>query len=213
MKIKENYLAQKLCDIDVTLDFSLEPECNFWLPDNSVNPNRSDPDLVSMGLRRYHYLLWNGKLLPNGAKFELLEASNTKDYLCLKQDNRLKFGADSIINLYTHHNNNKINMILTKLRENKNYQKLDNNYIHQSYTIGGSIIFPKHKQSINTVRGNIHELADRIDLTLECIRIWYKDKNKETPLKDIINSDAWFFHKFETFENYINFFFITRFGC
>ena len=202
---KEN-LINSVRDINIRHDFSLDPECNFWLSDMSINPKRNDPDKVSVNLRRYHYLLWNHKQLPNGDRFLLSEATTMGDYLYFGQNTELKFGADAIINLYTHHDNDKINRILTKLKKNKKYQKRDNEYIHKSYTIGGNIIFPKHNPSINTARGNIYRIADRIDLTLECIRIWYKDKNKETPLKSTIDIDSWFFNKFETFENYIDFF-------
>ena len=189
-----------LCDIDVTHDFSMDSECKFWLSDGSFGDNGNDPDAVSLALHRYHCLLWN-KELPNGEQFDL------DDNLCLYHDQTKRFGADTIINLYTHHNNSQIRSLLNRLQNNKNYLKKDTEYIHKSYTIGGNIVFPKHKPSINTIRGNIYGLADRIDLTMECIRIWYKDKNRETPLRDVINDyDAWFFEKFESFEKYIDFF-------
>lgn len=200
---------KKISDIDVSLDFSNDPECRFWLPNKNVNSERLDPDTSSRFLRRYHYLLWNNKKIsPNrNEKFGLIEATDMNDYLVY--DKKFRFGADCIINLYTHHNNEFIRNILKNVRKQMgdSYKIRENEYIHKSYTIGANLIFPKHRPSINTVRGNIYGIADRIDLTMECIRRWYENRNDYTPLSYILNEyDAWFFEKFETFENYIDFF-------
>ncbi|MBR2286081.1 MAG: hypothetical protein IJ866_01320 [Alphaproteobacteria bacterium] len=205
-ELKKNCDAFEQCkclkDIDVKHDFSDDCEINLWNTDNSDN----DPDLKSRLLRRYHFLLWNNKDLPNGKPFKLTESPFMENYLCYNGDDTKRLGADTIVNLYTHHNNRFIMPILTKLEKDRNYQKRKNTYIHKSYTIGGNLIFPKDPKSVNQSRGNIYVLADRIDLTMECIRIWYEDKNTPTPLTNVLSADAWFFNLFGTFEEYIDFF-------
>jgi hypothetical protein len=50
-------------------------------------------------------------------------------------------------------------------------------FIALSYTIGGMMVFPgkpiKGKWAINQARGCLSKIADRFDLTLECIRRYY----------------------------------------
>ena len=42
--------------------------------------------------------------------------------------------------------------------------------LRKMYTIGGTILFPKHPNNINGQRGMNPFICDRWDLTLECIR-------------------------------------------
>ena len=76
-------------------------------------------------------------------------------------------------------------------------------YLKKSYTIGGSIIFPK-TNSINVARGI--SLKDRFDLTLECIRLYYL--KKESPLFDTLKANKPFFDLFENFKGYVKFFYL-----
>ena len=64
-----------------------------------------------------------------------------------------------------------------------NYQSFIEDFIHRTYTIGGSIIFPK-ENSINRARGVNPFIKDRWDLTLECIRRYYK--NDSSPLYETL---------------------------
>lgn len=42
--------------------------------------------------------------------------------------------------------------------------------VRESYTIGGTIIFPKHPGSINQAKGRNARISDRWDLTMEIFR-------------------------------------------
>lgn len=72
-----------------------------------------------------------------------------------------------------------------------NYKDFILDYVHRSYTIGGSIIFPKRPLGINPARGINKYICDRFDLTLECIRKYYL--NEGSPLYSTLIKDKEFF--------------------
>ena len=76
----------------------------------------------------------------------------------------------------------------------------------RSYSIGGTIIFPVHKNSMNQMRGMNILISDRWDLTLECIRRHYA--GEESPLSKVIESDKAFYDLFVDFKGYVDFFFL-----
>jgi hypothetical protein len=75
------------------------------------------------------------------------------------------------------------------------------------YTIG-MMVFPKNridgKQTINGARGFNSKIADRFDLTLECIRRHYIDQL--SPLAETLGRYRDFFALFENFRGYVEFF-------
>ena len=86
-----------------------------------------------------------------------------------------------------------------------NYQSFIEDFIHRTYTIGGSIIFPKGN-SINRARGVNPFIKDRWDLTLECIRRYYK--NDSSPLYETLVKNEEFFDLFIDFKGYVDFFYL-----
>jgi hypothetical protein len=76
------------------------------------------------------------------------------------------------------------------------------------YTIGGMMVFPGNKvdgkQTINGARGFTRKIADRMDLTLECIRRHYL--GEPSPLGETLQRYADFFALFGTFPGYVEFF-------
>jgi len=80
------------------------------------------------------------------------------------------------------------------------------------YTIGGFIVFPRRRGSLNQRRGTAHEIDDRFDLTLECIRRYYEGliTSDSNPLGDTLLADKDFFDLFGQgaagFTAYVNFF-------
>lgn len=84
-------------------------------------------------------------------------------------------------------------------------------YLQISNTIGGFIVFSRHKYSINQERGILSKINDRFDLTLECIRRYYiylkntSEKN-DNPLFNYLDKDKDFFEMFGSFKNYVDFF-------
>jgi hypothetical protein len=76
------------------------------------------------------------------------------------------------------------------------------------YTIGAMMVFPANqidnKMTINGVRGFNRRIADRMDLTLECIRRHYL--RQESPLADTLIRYGDFFALFADFRGYTEFF-------
>lgn len=197
-------------NINIDVDFSFTDDTSFWDMFNANGSSRKcpDPDSYSPTLRSYHQKLWSKKL-PNGYVMELTE--DVDSYLIWKD---FHFGADSIVNMYFHDkrgNNSLTDEIKQYLCDNANedgtkfndFTSFYKDYLKKSYTIGGSIIFPK-TNSINVARGT--SLKDRFDLTLECIRLYYL--GKENRLFDTLKANKPFFDLFENFEGYVKFFYL-----
>ena len=76
------------------------------------------------------------------------------------------------------------------------------------YTIGGMMVFPGNvvdgKLTINGARGFHRRIADRMDLTLECIRRHYL--GQASPLANTLARYADFFGLFKDFQGYVDFF-------
>ncbi|TKB96307.1 DUF6994 family protein [Pedobacter cryophilus] len=160
-----------------------------------------DPDICSPTLKKYHQILWS-KLLPNGKLFELNKKSGA--YLNHKSDTQeFYLGSDAITNSYKHH---KLKFWLTS----QIAEDVEELYIAGS-TIGAYTLFPNKKingfQTINQVRGINKLIDDRFDLTLECIRLFYK--NQSSPLYFTLNIFKHFFELFETFKGYVDFFLLN----
>jgi hypothetical protein len=82
-------------------------------------------------------------------------------------------------------------------------------YDRTFYTIGGFIIFPTRPQSLNQRRGTAGSIADRFDLTLECIRQHYLGQDGN-PLSEVLSLDRNYFQLFGTgaqgFATFVEFF-------
>jgi hypothetical protein len=85
-----------------------------------------------------------------------------------------------------------------------NFKEFKESYWHRTYTIGGSIIFPLQKWSMNQARGCSLRICDRWDLTLECIRRFYN--GEPTPLDKALEKSGDFFKLFVNFKGYVDFF-------
>ena len=86
------------------------------------------------------------------------------------------------------------------------YKAYYEEFIRGAYTIGGAIIFPKHRGSMNQNRGTNKLISDRWDLTMECIRRYYA--GEDSPLSDTLERDRYFFDLFVDFKGYTEFFFL-----
>ena len=78
------------------------------------------------------------------------------------------------------------------------------------YTIGGMMVFPGNridgKWTINQARGCLRKIADRFDLTLECIRRHYLGLDDPSRLGETLERYRDFFALFESFSGYVDFF-------
>jgi hypothetical protein len=97
-----------------------------------------------------------------------------------------------------------------------NWKKFIWLYTQKANTIGGFVLFPRHPQSINQSRGT-GITDDRFDLTLECFRRYFKNKDKSeddihyNPLFSKIKRDSLFFdNMFGSFEKYTEFFCLNK---
>ncbi len=174
-------------EIDTTFDFRSDSQ-------------GKDPDAHSATLRRYHRYLWS-KLLPNGEYLNLEEINSTLVFRFNMQT--LKFGSDSISNSYI---GTKKVAHLTDEVAHSEFEE----FRKEGSTIGGYLIFPSEregrKMTINGARGFNNKIADRFDLTLECIRLHYQ--RLEHPLEGTFSSqiNTFFFSLFRNFHEYVDFF-------
>lgn len=162
-----------------------------------------DPDAYSPTLRRYHKLLWS-KPLPCGRRLDLSDATPGA-YLHHRSDvGEFFLSSDSIIPTFTRWVSMKHVTGLMREEENEAFRAI-------GYTIGGMIVFPSNpvdgKHTINVARGFTRKIADRFDLTLECIRRHYAGES--SPLGDTLARYSSFFALFCDFEGYVDFFLLN----
>jgi hypothetical protein len=169
--------------IDTSFDFGSEPG--------------RDPDTHSPTLRRYHRLLWS-KPLPSGAMFDLVEAGRKGNYHLQHSSEvgQFKLSSDAITNRLKKRARRVIAQIPSELMPP-----------HRGYTIGSALLFPVNAppgyRTINQARGLNGRIADRFDLTLECIRRHYLGEH--SPLAANLAAYTGFFALFENFDNYVAF--------
>lgn len=170
--------------IDTTFDFR-------------TDAGGKDPDTYSPTLRRYHKLLWS-KPLPSGQLF-LLDDTTPGVYLHHRSDlGEFFLSSDSVIATF---------ISLRSITEH--FPEADNETFRTTaYTIGGMMVFPGNqidgKQTINQARGFNRKIADRMDLTLECIRRHYRGES--SPHGDTLGRYGDFFALFGDFRGYAGFF-------
>lgn len=124
-----------------------------------------DPDQHSATLRRYHRLLWS-KPLPSGACFDL-DDSTPGVYLHHKSAlGEFFLGSDSVVPSFTRWKSMAALMSEFPEEEHEAFRTA-------GYTIGGMMVFPSNrvdgKATLNGARGFNRRIADRMDLTLECV--------------------------------------------
>ncbi len=171
--------------------------------DYRLDSKSGDPDTDSQKLYDLHRILWN-KELPNGETLKLNVLSNNYGRLILKTNLTYDLSSDRMFPHFVGKYNGKFDNWLS------NSDKVE--FQRKVRTIGGHVVFPAHKNNgftINQARGVNRKISDRFDLTLECIRRFYK--NEENPLIEVLNRYSDFFKIFENFEGYIDFFLLQDF--
>lgn len=158
----------------------------------------SDPDKDSPTLHAYHQALWS-KPLPSGRMFDLVDA-RPKNYLVHESDlGRFRMASDTVVPSFR----KRGKQVVAQLNDGELEA-----FNALGYTIGGMMIFPASrvdgKMTINGARGFHRRIADRFDLTVECIRRHYA--GEASPLGDTLARYASFFDLFESFEGYVDFF-------
>ena len=171
----------------------------------SQDSGGKDPDKYSPTLKNYHKILWN-KTLPNGKIFALKDSSKT-GYLVYTDDERtIELSSDSVGNSYLQSSLRQTRLITNQIdpEEVRSFYGLNS-------TIGGFIVFPSkkidNKMTINGARGFLSSIADRFDLTLECIKRTYE--GAANPLDQVLRRYSEFFDLFGTFSGYVDFFLLN----
>jgi hypothetical protein len=158
-----------------------------------------DPDSHSPTLKKYHKILWS-KPLPSGKIFTLSDTDSSSYLTYSSAQEEISLSSDSISNSYR--DKKALSSIIKDLtKEVEEFRSIGS-------TIGGFILFPGKKidgkMTINGARGFNQKIADRFDLTLECIRLHYA--GKPNPLDNVLNQNSSFFKLFESFTGYVDFF-------
>ena len=175
--------------INTSFDFRLDSKCG-------------DPDADSQQLYEAHKTLWS-KALPNRKNLEFTVSGNSSRLL-ISSDSCDNLSSDRICPHFDGTYNGKFDGWLS------DSERDELQYIVR--TIGGHIVFPAHQKNgftINQARGVNRKICDRFDLTLECIRLFYRNEN--SPLYGTLTRYKDFFDIFVNFKEYIEFFLLQDF--
>ncbi len=159
-----------------------------------------DPDRFSPTLRLYHQRLWS-RPLPSGPVLSL-DTTTPSAYLHHRSDlGEFWLSSDSVIPTF------RSWISMKPVIEQMAAEEVEA-FVALGYTIGGMMVFPANKvdgkQTINGARGFSRKIADRMDLTLECIRRHYAEE--ESPLAETLARYRDFFDLFGDFRGYVSFF-------
>ena len=174
--------------IDTSFDFRQDSKCG-------------DPDTDSQQLYEAHKTLWS-KELPNRNNLELTISGNSR--LLISSDSLGNLSSDRMCPHFDGIYKGKFDGWLSD-SERTELQ-------YSVRTIGGHIVFPAHQKNgftVNQARGVNRKICDRFDLTLECIRLFYR--NETSPLYDVFTRYRDFFDIFVNFKEYIEFFLLQDF--
>jgi len=145
----------------------------------------TDADRDSRLLRRWHQRLWSKSLSEGQSIAWDLEPGTS----CLVSGAH-RVSSDTIATTHSNYQRLGASQLWEALDEHERLR-----FDRLFYTIGGFIIFPTRPQSLNQRRGTGGAVADRFDLTLECIRQHYIGLGNN-PLADVLSVDAAYFRLF-----------------
>ena len=164
-----------------------------------------DPDTDSNKLYEVHQYLWSKKLRNDNLLYlEKIKIGGKFSRYLLKNNSGDNLSSDRMCPHFIGSYRGKLDHLINET------DKEEIKYIVR--TIGGHIVFPAHKKdglTINQARGVNKKICDRFDLTLECIKRFYE--NRQSPLYNTLMRYEDFFKLFENFENYIEFFLLQDF--
>jgi hypothetical protein len=172
--------------IDINFDFQTEADGR-------------DFDKYSPTLQEYHRILWS-KPLPNGEMFTLTKVSNNRLY---HKSDIGEFFLSSDRAIPTFSTWKRLQHIITLIPDEQVTA-----FRNLADKIGGIVIWPSNKidnmPTINAERGFNSRIADRLDVTIECLRLYYQ--GKDSPLYSTLSRYRDFFDLFGSFKGYVDFF-------
>lgn len=159
-----------------------------------------DPDSTSPTLRAYHKLLWS-KPLPSGDLFELDVSKGIPRLHHVSSRGEFTLTSDSAMQTWSRPGAwPEMQAVIAQIPEQEKER-----FLTVAHQIGGKVMFPiDSKPTINQARGMNPAIADRFDLTLECVRRYYLGET--SPLEETLVRYASFFALFEDFNGYTDFF-------
>lgn len=182
--------------IDVEIDFA------------SYYRERRDPDRDSKLLYQWHQRLWSREM-PGVGPFRI-EVEWAGGYGLRLHDgcgHQFRLGSDAMVPTWSSVGwaRRFDPALLDEIASDHG------NFFRLSSTVGGYIVLPRNNvghtgQTLNQARGISRAIADRFDLTLECIRRHYQEPDRSSPLSEPLERYAAFFNLFGTFETYVRFF-------
>ena len=179
-----------------------EPDLIDTTFDFRTDAGGRDPDSFSPTLRRYHRRLWS-KPLSGGVVFTLTDQTRYAYLHHRSEVGEFFLASDSVIHTLT--NFAAMQSVVQDIPASET-----DAFLAQGYTIGAMMVFPGNridgKMTINGARGFNRRIADRMDLTLECIRRHYL--GQDSPLAAVLARYSDFFALFGDFAGYVDFFFL-----
>jgi hypothetical protein len=180
-----------------------------------------DPDSFSKALNQHHQVMWS-KPLPSGKVFNLEKEIGAGGKLLLVHRSEIGefcLSSDALVHpLFFSRNRDKVNFDETVSYRNRfpwpeiqaRIPEVVREFWAMDLGIACYTIFPakqvNRKNTINQKRGFSGKICDRFDLTLECIRRFYENRNQDHPLAGELSRYASFFDLFGSFEGYVRFF-------
>lgn len=145
-------------------------------------------------------MLWS-KALPGGTVFDL-DTTKPGSYLHHRSAlGEFFLSSDSFIPSFT-------GWIALKPVTSQLSEEANEAFRAIGYAIGGMIVWPANRvdrmMTINGARGFNRKIADRMDLTLECVRRHYL--GQASPLGDVLARHNEFLALIEGFHGYVDFF-------
>ena len=170
--------------------------------------NGGDPDRDCPRLYSWHRALW-GRFVPGIADFQLDVIHGRGFEMSLRAGDGSKFrlASDGIVPTWSSPGwtrSFRTDLVAEVAKDTDDFYRV-------ASTVGGYILFPRNRmgqtgRTINQARGVDPRIADRFDLTLECIRRHYLDPLAENPLGERLAYYADFFSLFGDFDGYARFF-------
>lgn len=169
---------------------------------------KRDPDRYCERLYQWHQSLWS-RAVPGVTGFELdiVEGYVFEVLLRAVNGTQVRLASDSIIPTWSSDGWKSMRGAhLTSEIESDT-----DDFYRTACTIGGYILFPRSGpgqsgDTLNTLRGKNRTIADRLDLTLECIRRHYVRDDTDTPLRARLDTDSAFFALCDSFDAYVRLF-------
>lgn len=163
--------------------------------------NRTDCDARSGRLCEQMMEWLNSRRLPDGSILELTRRGKE-----LVTADGIRLAGDNMFTRFTARIPDITNALEQKPGEDR--ETFQQGIIRNGWRIGAEIPFPRHRNSLNQMRGFSRRIMDRFDLTLDCIRSFYDDV--PSPLTWVLESDpAWFDH-FVDFRGFVDFFLLNE---